>query len=147
MMVEMGSDRIHHGFCIQDRGTGSSSRAIHCGMRIHDYYMLLDREIASLLELVDPAGTNLLIISDHGAKRLDGGICVNDWLRREGYLVLKSAGSWHAAGQMRHRLVPHRAWGEGGYYAAFSSTSAAASRRESFAPADYDSLSENSRAA
>jgi len=57
MMVEMGSDRIHHGFWLTwTRGTGSSSRAIHCGMRSTIIHMLLDREIASLLELVDPAG-------------------------------------------------------------------------------------------
>ena len=31
----------------------------------------------------------MLVVSDHGAKRMDGGICVNEWLRREGYLVLK----------------------------------------------------------
>ena len=33
--------------------------------------------------------TTVLVVSDHGAKRIDGGICVNEWLRREGYLVLK----------------------------------------------------------
>ena len=33
--------------------------------------------------------TAVLVVSDHGAKRMDGGICVNEWLRREGYLVLK----------------------------------------------------------
>ena len=30
----------------------------------------------------------MLVVSDHGAKRMDGAICVNEWLRREGYLVL-----------------------------------------------------------
>ncbi len=32
----------------------------------------------------------MLVVSDHGAQRLDGGFCVNEWLVREGLLVLKS---------------------------------------------------------
>ncbi len=71
-----------------------------------------------LLEGVDPAATNLLIISDHGAKRLDGGICVNDWLRREGYLVLKSdPPPGTPPGKCDIDWSRTRAWGEGGYYA------------------------------
>jgi predicted AlkP superfamily phosphohydrolase/phosphomutase len=31
----------------------------------------------------------VLVVSDHGAKRMEGAICVNEWLRREGYLTLK----------------------------------------------------------
>ena len=30
----------------------------------------------------------MLVVSDHGARRLDGGFCVNEWLIREGLLVL-----------------------------------------------------------
>src|SRR5438105_1692659 len=57
---------------------------------IHDYHVQLDAEIARLLAGVVFSDTQVLLISDHGAKKLDGGICVNDWLVREGYLVLKS---------------------------------------------------------
>jgi predicted AlkP superfamily phosphohydrolase/phosphomutase len=28
--------------------------------------------------------TAVLVVSDHGAQRLDGGFCVNEWLYREG---------------------------------------------------------------
>jgi predicted AlkP superfamily phosphohydrolase/phosphomutase len=59
----------------------------------------------------------VLVVSDHGAKRMDGGIRVNEWLRREGYLALRE----EPAGPTRvtpdlidwSRTV---AWGEGGYY-------------------------------
>ena len=30
----------------------------------------------------------MLVVSDHGAKRMDGGICVNEWLLANGYLTL-----------------------------------------------------------
>ena len=59
----------------------------------------------------------MLVVSDHGAKRMDGGICVNEWLRREGYLVLREEPTEPT------RLTPDLidwsrtvAWGEGGYY-------------------------------
>jgi predicted AlkP superfamily phosphohydrolase/phosphomutase len=59
-----------------------------------------------------------MVVSDHGAKRMDGGICVNEWLRQNGYLTLKTEPQgitrWTAD------LVDWektKAWGEGGYYA------------------------------
>ena len=59
----------------------------------------------------------MLVVSDHGAKRIDGGICVNEWLRQEGYLTLREEPAEPT------RLTPDMidwsrttAWGEGGYY-------------------------------
>jgi predicted AlkP superfamily phosphohydrolase/phosphomutase len=54
---------------------------------IRDYYLQLDQQMGEILELV-PADTIVLVISSHGAQRLDGGFCVNEWLVREGLLVL-----------------------------------------------------------
>ena len=34
--------------------------------------------------------TTVLIMSDHGAKRMDGGICINEWFMREGLQALSS---------------------------------------------------------
>ena len=31
-----------------------------------------------------PEETHIIVISDHGVKKMDGGICINEWLRREG---------------------------------------------------------------
>ena len=53
---------------------------------IRDYYRYLDDEIGRLLELLTD-DTIVLVVSDHGAQRLDGGFCVNEWLVREGLLV------------------------------------------------------------
>ena len=37
-----------------------------------------------------PADTSVIVVSDHGAKRMVGAVCINEFLIREGYLVLKS---------------------------------------------------------
>ena len=56
---------------------------------VHDYYRHIDEEIGRVFELLTD-DTIVLIVLDHGAQRLDGGFCVNEWLVREGLLVLKS---------------------------------------------------------
>ena len=62
--------------------------------------------------------TVVFFLSDHGAKRLDGGIRINEWLRREGLLatVREPVGvsSLRDVGVDWTRTT---AWGEGGYYA------------------------------
>jgi len=60
----------------------------------------------------------VLVVSDHGAQRLDGGFCVNEWLRREGLLVLKEPVTKPTP--FSPALVDWgrtRVWSEGGYYA------------------------------
>ena len=64
-----------------------------------------------------PDDTAVFVVSDHGAKSMDGGIRINDWLRCNGYLTLKEEPTG---------VVPFdftkvdwsrtMAWGEGGYY-------------------------------
>jgi len=116
-MVEMGTDRIHHGFWrFTDHGHRLFEEGNPYEHAMLDYYKRLDAKIASLLRFADE-DTSVLVVSDHGAKRMDGGICVNEWLRREGYLVLKGEPSEPT------RLTPEMidwprttAWGEGGYY-------------------------------
>ncbi len=116
-MVEMGTDRIHHGFW---RFTDPEHRLYEPGnvyeSAMLDYYRRLDEKMGRLLRFADD-DTAVLVVSDHGAKRMDGGICVNEWLRREGYLVLLE----EPTGPVR--LTPELvdwsrtvAWGEGGYY-------------------------------
>ena len=87
VMVEMGPDRIHHGFWkfmdAEHRKHGPGNPYEHA---IRDYYRHVDGLIARLLHHADE-DTTVLVVSDHGAKRLDGGVRVNEWLRREGLLV------------------------------------------------------------
>lgn len=117
-MVEMGSDRIHHGFWHTMDPQHRKHEPGPLSSAIHDYYVALDREIAALLECVNLRETIVMLVSDHGGQRLDGGICVNDWLRREGLLVLKSEPApGTALTKCDVDWSRTTAWAEGGYYA------------------------------
>ena len=117
ILVEMGIDRIHHGFW---RFFDRSHRLYEPGNRyehaIRDYYRALD---TALGETIAAAGDewSVMVVSDHGAKTMRGAICINEWLQRQGYLILREQP------QKQTRLKPEmidwehtRAGGEGGYY-------------------------------
>jgi ATP sulfurylase len=118
MFVEMGVDRIHHGMW---KYTDPAHPKYVPGNKwqnsIRDYYKKLDDYIGEVLALV-PQDTVVLVVSDHGAKTMHGGIAVNEWLIRNGWLALKD--------QAPKTLTPFekvevdwaktRAWGSGGYY-------------------------------
>jgi predicted AlkP superfamily phosphohydrolase/phosphomutase len=116
--VDIGLDRMHHGFWkYHDPFHRHYVAANAFRSAIGDYYLHLDREIGTLLELLEDDDT-VLIVSDHGAQRLDGGFCVNEWLRREGLLVLKEEPKGPTP--FTPNLVDWQAtrvWSEGGYYA------------------------------
>ena len=116
MMVEMGPDRLHHGFW---RFCDPTHRLYEPGNAfesvLHDYYVKLDEEIGRTVETAGEA--SVMVVSDHGAKAMEGGVCINEWLQMNGYLKLK------AQPEKRTRLTPDMvdwpntlAWGEGGYY-------------------------------
>ena len=118
MFVEMGPDRLHHGFW---RHCDPGHRLYEPGNPhetvLLDYYADLDGKIGKLLERVDLARTTVLLVSDHGAKGMRGGICVNEWLAQEGYLRFKQPPK--AATRLRMGDIDWtgtRVWGEGGYY-------------------------------
>ena len=117
MMVEIGVDRMHHGFWQYfDERHHRYEAGNPFEHAIRDYYRLVDREVGAVLRELDE-DTAVLVISDHGAKLMHGGICVNEWLRQEGYLTLKSA----PAGPTPFSLEDvdwgrTKVWGEGGYY-------------------------------
>lgn len=84
---------------------------------IRDYYRYLDAEVGTLLELLDE-DTAVVVMSDHGAQRLDGGFCVNEWLVREGLLVLNEYPKEIAPfSQLSVNWEKTKVWSEGGYYA------------------------------
>jgi predicted AlkP superfamily phosphohydrolase/phosphomutase len=117
IMVDMGADRIHHGFWrFFDPTHPKYQPGNPFENSIRDYYVMLDGLIGDLLTVLD-AETRLLIVSDHGAKRMDGGLCFNDWLIQEGYLVLKETPA--SPTKFSPALVDWtrtQAWGDGGYY-------------------------------
>ncbi len=123
MFVEMGTDRLHHALWASHdpthRNFDPDGPFVHA---IRDYYRYLDGEIGSLLERL-PAEAHVLVVSDHGAKKMEGGICVNEWLRREGYLVLQEeppAGALTTLENLKVDWAKTTAWGDGGYYARIS---------------------------
>jgi predicted AlkP superfamily phosphohydrolase/phosphomutase len=117
MMVEMGVDRIHHGFWSHMDPTHRRYEPGHpFEHAIRDYYRYVDREVAELLGRLPP-DTRLLVVSDHGAKKLEGGICFNEWLIRKGYLRLRSSPDGLAPiDRAEVDWSRTTAWGDGGYY-------------------------------
>jgi predicted AlkP superfamily phosphohydrolase/phosphomutase len=116
-MVEMGTDRIHHGFW-KDMDPAHRKHVPGGAYEkaILDYHIHVDGLVANLLRHADDE-TAVLVVSDHGAKRMDGGIRINEWLRREGLLALQrepeGRSSTRDCGIDWSRT---RVWAEGGYY-------------------------------
>ncbi len=117
MAVEIGVDRLHHGFWKYHDVEHIKHEPGNAMLRsIHDYYAWLDRQIGSVLELVDD-DTSVILMSDHGAKRMDGGIALNEWLIDEGYLVLEEKPNGIVPlEKCKVNWAQTRAWGSGGYY-------------------------------
>ncbi len=116
--VDIGLDRIHHGFWkYHDQEHVLHEPDSPFRTTVHDYYRHLDEEIGRVLDLVNDE-TIVLLVSDHGAQRLDGGFCVNEWLVREGLLVLKSYPKEVTPfAKLEVDWEQTKAWSEGGYYA------------------------------
>ncbi len=117
MAVEIGVDRLHHGFWkYHDVNHAKHEPGNSLVNSIHDYYVWLDKQIGSVLELIDD-DTSVIMMSDHGAKRMDGGITLNEWLINEGYLVLEEKPQGVVPlEKVKVNWARTRAWGSGGYY-------------------------------
>src|SRR5262249_21405694 len=69
-----------------------------------------------LLEVL-PDDAVVIVMSDHGARRMDGGVCFNEWLGREGYLSFTETPTVPTAiGKAPIDWPKTVAWGDGGYY-------------------------------
>jgi predicted AlkP superfamily phosphohydrolase/phosphomutase len=122
MFVEMGVDRIHHGLWqYMDPTHPKHEPGNPYQDSIKEYYKYLDQELGEMLSALDD-DTIVMVVSDHGAKKMDGGICINEWLRRQGYLVLKEEPVRESGKPIPFEKVEvdwekTTAWGAGGYYA------------------------------
>ncbi len=120
IMVEIGVDRMHHGFW-KDLDPAHRQHDPDSPFKdaILDYYRMVDSEIAGLLQTFDD-NTLIFVVSDHGAKKMDGGICLNEWLIQQGYLVLAEPPDLSSGpvrfDQLQVDWSRTRAWGDGGYY-------------------------------
>lgn len=117
--VNIALDRIHHAFWrFHDPAHRLHEPDSPFRHTIQHYYERVDQWVGRLLEAVDDE-TAVLVVSDHGVKRMDGGICINEWLYQNKWLALKS--------EMPDTITPFseslvdwsrtRVWGSGGYYA------------------------------
>jgi len=137
-MVEMGPDRMHHGFWKdmdpehrKHVAGGEYERAIL------DYHRHLDGLIGRLLERANDE-TAVVVVSDHGAKRMDGGIRVNEWLRREGLLAtLREPEARTSLADVGIDWSRTTAWGEGGYYSRVFLNVVGREPEGTIAPEDY----------
>jgi predicted AlkP superfamily phosphohydrolase/phosphomutase len=118
MHVDMGVDRIHHGFWkFFDERHPLYVPGNPYEKAILDYYVHIDDQIGERLALLDD-DTVVLVVSDHGGKPMMGGICFNEWLKQEGYLVLEYQPDGIVPLEKCEVDWDHtRAWGSGGYYA------------------------------
>ena len=143
MVVEMGPDRLQHGFW---RYCDPTHRLYEAGNPyehvLHDYYVSLDEEIGRTAEAAGPEAS-VMVVSDHGAKAMEGAICINEWLQETGYLKLKEAPA------ERTRLTASmvdwpntKAWGEGGYYGRLSLNVAGREPEGTIPPGAYESVRE-----
>jgi predicted AlkP superfamily phosphohydrolase/phosphomutase len=116
--VDIGLDRVHHGFWnYYDKKHVQYEPGNAFENVIPDYYLWLDEQIGSVMEMMDE-DTILLVVSDHGAQRLDGGFAVNQWLIQEGLLAVKRYPSEITPmDRLEIDWSKTKVWSEGGYYA------------------------------
>ncbi|MCA9601529.1 MAG: alkaline phosphatase family protein [Polyangiales bacterium] len=102
------------------------------------YFAHLDRKLGELLEVVG-ADTHVFVVSDHGARPLQGSVRINQWLVDNGWLALKDRPA------PNHAVTPEhidwrntRAWGEGGYYARVWLNVAGREPEGTIAPGDFE---------
>jgi predicted AlkP superfamily phosphohydrolase/phosphomutase len=119
VMVEMGPDRLNHGiwsFIDPNHPRHQPDNPYRESLR--EYYRYLDSRIGELLEKHADDDTTVLVVSDHGAKAMVGGVCLNEWLIKEGYLTLEGAlpNEITPINKLRTDWSKTKAWGDGGYY-------------------------------
>lgn len=116
--VDIGLNRIHRAFCkdcdpqhVQLEPDNPNRNLIP------DYYLWLDEQIGSVLELLDN-DTMVLAVSANGAQRFDKDFAINQWLAREGFLVLNEYPSRVTPfAELRVDWSKTKAWSEGEEYA------------------------------
>jgi predicted AlkP superfamily phosphohydrolase/phosphomutase len=141
MFVEIGLDRIHHGFW---KFFDKTHRKYEPGNKyenaILDYHRYLDKRIGDLLEVVDDE-TAVVVVSDHGSKKMEGAINVNDWLIREGLMTLRSKPDGLVKLEKAEIDWPKtKAWGLGGYYCRLFLNVKGREKQGAIDPADYEKV-------
>jgi predicted AlkP superfamily phosphohydrolase/phosphomutase len=141
MMVEMGVDRIHHGFWKYfDKEHPKYESRNPFENAIREYYRYVDQEVGEILSLLGNDCV-VMVVSDHGAKRMEGGVCFNEWLMQNGYLRLKDVPSKPTPFSKVEIDWDHTlAWGDGGYYGRLFLNVKGREPRGQIEPRDYEKV-------
>jgi predicted AlkP superfamily phosphohydrolase/phosphomutase len=119
MHVNIGTDRIHHAFWrYHDPDHRLHDPSHHLNSAIRDYYKLVDEQIGRILSLLQ-GDEVIMLVSDHGVKRMDGAICINEWLWQKGWLTFKTpptVGTITPFDPANVDWSRTKAWSTGGYY-------------------------------
>jgi len=139
MFVEIGLDRIHHAFWkYMDKQHHLYTPGNPYEDAILNYYRELDSLVGELISHVDK-DTVILVVSDHGAKRMKGAFCINEWLIEQGYLVLKEKSTEPTSfDKLEVDWSRTKAWGWGGYYARIFLNIAGREQQGIIPPEDYE---------
>ena len=146
-LVAIGLDRLQHAFWADHDPAHHRHNADSAfKTSIRDFYRELDDEVGRTLDALDD-DTIVLVVSDHGARRLDGGFAVNQWLVEQGLLVLN---------KYPETLTPFSkldidwsrtvAWSEGGYYSRVYLNVLGRESEGAVKPADYESIRDDIKA-
>ena len=141
MLVEMGPDRLHHVFWQHfDPKHPKYEPGNRFETAFQDYYRFLDREVGELIETL-PGDCVTILMSDHGARPMVGGVCFNDWLARERYLrftddVTRPTPIAEAPIDWDNTV----AWGDGGYYGRLFLNVKGREPRGVIEPAQYENV-------
>ncbi|MDW7759388.1 MAG: alkaline phosphatase family protein [Acidobacteriota bacterium] len=139
MFVEIGVDRIQHAFW---KYTDPEHHLFEPGNRyqnvILDYYRFIDGKIGGLLAQAGDDAV-VLVVSDHGAKRMKGAFCVNEWLIDAGELAVRNRPAVPTSvDDLDIDWTRTKAWAWGGYYARIFLNVEGREPRGIIKPEDYE---------
>jgi predicted AlkP superfamily phosphohydrolase/phosphomutase len=142
VMVEMGPDRLNHGvWSYIDEGHPRFEPGNPFRETLREYYRYLDGRIGELLSKHADDDTTVLVVSDHGAKAMVGGICFNEWLRQKGYLAFNNEPEKITPiNEMEVDWTKTKAWGDGGYYGRLFLNVEGREPQGTISPSDYEAV-------
>jgi predicted AlkP superfamily phosphohydrolase/phosphomutase len=137
--VEIGVDRMHHAFWkFMDPAHHLHEPGNKYEKAIIDYYKFLDAKIGRLIARAGD-DTVVLVVSDHGAKRMKGAFCINEWLIEQGDMVVKERPAKPTSlDDLEIDWGRTKAWAWGGYYARVFLNVEGREPRGIIPPGDYE---------
>jgi predicted AlkP superfamily phosphohydrolase/phosphomutase len=101
----------------------------------------LDHKIGELLKTL-PEDVTVLVVSDHGVQDMRGGVCVNEWLLDNGWLVLEGERPTEPTSLKKLKVdwPKTRAWAEGGHYGRISLNVKGREPQGTIDQADYEAV-------